>query len=63
MAKVIDLKRQFRLLVKRIKFRFIINILITFCPIKPTGNPVDCALCKYTQRCYRKHLKSIKWIM
>ena len=51
--------------IKRLRFKIIINERILLCRYVNGrhDNHLNCCLCKYTQRCYNKHLKRVKWLI
>lgn len=59
------LKRYLRLKVKRIRFKIIIINRILLCRNEPkySNNYVNCCRCRYTQKCYKKYLDRVKWII
>lgn len=59
------LKRKIRLKLKHMQFKIIISKRILTCRDEPeySNNYVNCCRCKYTQKCYRKHNESVKWVI
>lgn len=57
------LKRKLRRKIKYIKLKLITNKRIIFCRNVDSENYVNCANCRHTQRCYRKYLRRVKWII
>lgn len=57
------LKLKLKLKIKRIKIKIIINKRIILCKNVEGEKYLNCANCKYTQMCYRKYLKRVKWII
>lgn len=59
------LKKYIKMKCKRLKLKIIINKRIILCRNDPTysNNYVNCCRCKYTQRCYKKYINRVKWII
>jgi hypothetical protein len=57
------LKRKLRMVVKHVNLKLIINKRILLCKNVDSETYTKCGYCKYTQRCYRKYLNRVKWII
>lgn len=57
------LKIMLRLKVKRIRLTVIINMRIFLCRNVDSANYLSCVNCRRFQRCYRKYIERVKWII
>jgi len=57
------LKRRLRRAVKYVNLKIIISKRILLCKNVDSRKYLNCANCKYTQRCYKKYLKRIRWVI